>query len=278
MAVLGGILLVALLIAVAGSGGGPSPHRSVAHRAAPATAQRGALTPQLAAENAAIDRTLAYTPFVYVAGAQNREIALTFDDGPGPYTQRLLSTLLQLKVPGTFFQVGTLQKYFNAATSEIVANGLPIGDHTFEHAPMTHLSVKDQESQIVRDASAMGDYGAPFPRMFRPPYGLFNDTTLKILRANKMLMVMWTIDTEDYKRPGVDAIVRRVVSGAQPGAIVLMHDAGGPRTETIEALPQIVSTLRARGYTFVTVPKLLLDNPAPANQQQYANGVPGSGG
>jgi peptidoglycan/xylan/chitin deacetylase (PgdA/CDA1 family) len=276
-AAVGAILAVALLIAATGSGGGPPHPRRAASQPNAAVVPRGTISPQQQAENAAIDRTLAYTPVVYAAGAQNREIALTFDDGPGPYTQRLVSTLLQLKVPGTFFQVGTLQKYFHDSTSEIVANGFPIGDHTFAHAPMSHLSEKDQQSQVLRDASAIGDFGAPFPRMFRPPYGLFNPTTLKVLRANKMLMVMWTVDTEDYRQPGVDAIVHRVVAGAQPGAIVLMHDAGGPRLETIEALPQIVSRLRAQGYVFVTVPRLLLDNPAPANQQQ-PTGLAGTGG
>ena len=82
-----------------------------------------------------------------------------------------------------------------------------------------------------------------------------------------MLMVLWTVDTNDYTLPGVDAIVHTAVSGARPGAIILMHDAGGNRTETVAALPKIISDLRQRGYRFVTVPKLLLDNPAPSNQQ-----------
>jgi len=79
-------------------------------------------------------------------------------------------------------------------------------------------------------------------------------------------MVLWTVDTNDYQLPGVAAIVHSAVSGAQPGAIILMHDAGGNRTETVEALPLIISALRAKGYKLVTVPKLLLDNPAPRNQ------------
>src|SRR5207249_419106 len=113
--------------------------------------------------------------------------------------------------------------------TQMIARGYPIGDHTQTHAPMSQLSRKDQQAQLLEQASASGDYGAPFPRMFRPPYRLYNNTTLSLLRSYKMLMILWSVDTEDYRRPGVQAIVNTVLSGAQPGAIVLMHDAGGPR-------------------------------------------------
>jgi peptidoglycan/xylan/chitin deacetylase (PgdA/CDA1 family) len=229
-----------------------------------------------AAENAAIDRTLSYTRYVRIAGAQHREIALTFDDGPGPYTPGILSVLERLGVPATFFEVGVLERYFHAATAQIVADGYPIGDHTESHAPMSHLSAAGQRTQILQETSTTGDWGAPFPRLFRPPYGLWNGTTLRLLGSYRMLMVLWTVDTADYRQPGVTAIVRSAVSGARPGAIILMHDAGGDRAETVAALPEIISALHARGYSFVTVPKLLLDNPAPPDQQISA--LAGSGG
>ena len=81
-----------------------------------------------------------------------------------------------------------------------------------------------------------------------------------------MLLVLWSVDTDDYLRPGVDAIVTRALAGAKPGAIILMHDAGGERSETIAALPRIVHALRARGYTLVTIPKLVLDDPPQGHQ------------
>jgi peptidoglycan/xylan/chitin deacetylase (PgdA/CDA1 family) len=228
------------------------------------------------AENAAIDRTLAYTPYVRVAGSQHREIALTFDDGPGPYTPEVLSVLARENVPGTFFEVGVLEQYFHASTAEIVARGYPIGDHTQTHAPMSKLSAAGQQSQLLEETSQIGAFGAPFPRLFRPPYGLWNSTTLSLLKKYRMLMILWTVDTSDYREPGVSAIVNSAVSGARPGAIILMHDAGGNRSETVEALPLIISALRARGYKLVTVPRLLLDNPAPADQDLTA--LSGSGG
>jgi peptidoglycan/xylan/chitin deacetylase (PgdA/CDA1 family) len=283
LTVLVGFLLIVWLSA--GSGGPTAVHRA-------ATAPVGFFTriqtlagdqpgsfssAQQVALNAGIDRTLAYTPLVRFAGAQHRELALTFDDGPGPFTPQVLSILEHESVPGTFFQVGSLEKDFHASTSEMVSRGFVIGDHTESHAPMSHLSPAEQQAQLLQQISAAGAYNAPFPRLFRPPYGYWNSSTLALLRSNRMLMVLWTVDTNDYRRLGVSAIVNSVLSGAQPGAIVLMHDGGGDRSETVAALPTIISRLRARGYKLVSVPQLLLDNPAPANQQISASQGGGGG-
>jgi peptidoglycan-N-acetylglucosamine deacetylase len=271
---------------VAGSGSGSAGH---AHARVIQTGYFGALAAlggagsrsfaadQATAENAAINRTLSYTPYVRRAGSQHREIALTFDDGPGPYTPEVLAILRRMHVPATFFEVGVLEQYFHASTTEIVAMGDPIGDHTELHPPMSELPRADQRSEILQQAAAIGRYGAPFPRLFRPPYGLWNNATLSLLRKYRMLMVLWTVDTNDYELPGVKSIVHAAVNGARPGAIILMHDAGGDRSETVAALPVIVRDLRRKGYKLVTVPRLLLDNPAPSDQQ-YTPGTLGGGG
>ncbi len=218
------------------------------------------------AENAAIDRTLAYTPYVRIAGSQHREVALTFDDGPGPYTPAVIAVLEREHVPATFFEVGVMERYFHASTAAIVAHGWPIGDHTESHAPMSELKPFEQQAELLEQTAAIGDSGAPFPRLFRPPYGLWDKATLRLLKKYGMLMVLWSVDTDDYEMPGVKAIVQRAVRGARPGAIILLHDAGGNRSETVAALPKIIRGLRRRGYKLVTVPKLLLDNPAPKDQ------------
>jgi peptidoglycan-N-acetylglucosamine deacetylase len=228
------------------------------------------------AENQAITRTLSYTPYVRAAGSQHKEVALTFDDGPGPYTPDILRSLVREHVPATFFEVGIEERYFHAATAEIVARGYPIGDHTESHLPMSQLKRKAQVAQLIQDSAAIGNYGAPFPRMFRPPYGMWNHTTLAVLRKYKMLMVLWSVDTDDYERPGVKVIVQRALAGLEPGAIILLHDAGGDRSQTVAALPLIVRALRKRGYKLVTVPRLLLDNPAPRDQN--VAGLIGAGG
>jgi peptidoglycan/xylan/chitin deacetylase (PgdA/CDA1 family) len=237
----------------------------------------GSLTArETAAENAAINRTLAYTPYVRIAGAQHREIALTFDDGPGPYTPQILSILERHHVPATFFEVGVLERYFYASTGAIVAAGDVIGDHTEVHAAMSRLSPVRQRAQLLEEAAAVGRHGAPFPRLFRPPYGMWDSATLALLQRYGMLMVLWTVDTSDYRRPGVRPIVRAALAGARPGAIILLHDAGGNRSETLAALPQIIAGLEHRHYRLVTVPRLLLDNPAPRVQNIAA--VIGTGG
>jgi peptidoglycan-N-acetylglucosamine deacetylase len=230
----------------------------------------------IAAETAGIDRTLAYTPYVRVAGSQHREVALSFDDGPGPYTPEIISILSRFHVPATFFEVGVLERYFHASTSRIVAAGDAVGDHTYYHAPMGRLSPSDQQLELLQGASATQRYGTRFPRLFRPPYGLWNSSTLDLLRAYRMLMVLWTVDTNDYRLPGTAAIISSALAGAKPGAIILMHDGGGNRSETVAALSRIITRLRARGYRLVTIPTLLLDNPPPRNQNVYS--VIGHGG
>src|SRR5437764_8483899 len=124
MAVLAMLLLVVLVVIAAGSGGGGS-HPLAVHGAGlfgriQTLAGNGAgsfAAAETASENAAINRTLAYTPYVRIAGSQHREIALTFDDGPGPYTQQLVSTLDQLNVPATFFEIGVGEQYFHGGTT-----------------------------------------------------------------------------------------------------------------------------------------------------------------
>jgi peptidoglycan/xylan/chitin deacetylase (PgdA/CDA1 family) len=278
-----GVLGVVLI--VLGGGGGVAARSSAGAQrdgffgqvGALAGAGAGSLAAQeQAAENAAIRQTLAYTPWVRVAGAQHREIALTFDDGPGPYTPEILAILQRERVPATFFEVGILERYFHASTAAIVADGDVIGDHTEVHTPMSRLSATRQRSQLLEQAVAVQRQGARFPRLFRPPYGMWNAATLALLRRYRMLMVLWTVDTNDYRRPGVQTIVKAALSGARPGAIILLHDAGGNRSETAAALPRIIAGLRRRHYRLVTVPRLLLDNPPPHVQNIAA--VIGSGG
>ena len=219
-----------------------------------------------ARENAAIDRLLARQPFIASGGRERREIALTFDDGPGPYTPRLLDQLRRLHAPATFFEIGFMIRYFHASLSRELAIGDVIGDHTETHPPMALLSPAAQQEQILDQTEWLHKYRAPFPRLWRPPYGSYDAATLQILHRLHMLMVLWTVYTDDYLRPGVSVIVHRALAGARPGAIILMHDAGGNRTQTIAALPLIVHALRTRGYRLVTIPQLILNDPPHGTQ------------
>jgi peptidoglycan/xylan/chitin deacetylase (PgdA/CDA1 family) len=211
--------------------------------------------------NAAISRVLTRFPYIVHGGREHRDIALTFDDGPGPFTPGVLRVLHRLHVPATFFAIGEMERYFSASSVKEGREGDVIGDHTETHPALAHLSSHDQQAQIDRQAATLRRLGLPSPRLFRPPYGSFNAATFRILRQEGMLMVLWSVDTEDYTQPGVHAIVRNALAGARPGEIIVMHDAGGTRTQTIAALPTLIHDLRGRHYHLVTIPEMLIDDP-----------------
>ncbi|HST43551.1 MAG TPA: polysaccharide deacetylase family protein [Conexibacter sp.] len=233
-----------------------------------AGAGRGSLSlEQRAAENAAIDRALARTPFIRMGGRETRQIALTFDDGPGVDTDDLLDVLERLNAPATFFMLGKNVGEFPDTVQRLIDAGVPLDDHSWDHPAMASLSAEDQRRQIADAAQAIEDTGSPYPRLFRPPYGSYSQTTHDVLERLRMLSVLWSVDSLDYTKPGVDAIVQNVVSNVHPGAIILMHDGGGDRTQTIAAVERIIPELRRQGYRFVTVPRLLLDNPPETDDQ-----------
>jgi peptidoglycan-N-acetylglucosamine deacetylase len=242
-------------------------HRSAASSNAGVTGSRvttNRAAPPPLPENdkqAAVASVLAYTPFVKEGSARKPEVALTFDDGPGPYTPAVLSALEHDGVHATFFVIGRMLQYFGESAQREVRDGDVLGDHTETHPALAGLSPHDQYEQLVEQAERVELQGAPRPDLFRPPYGSFNAATIAQLHRLHMVMVLWSVDTDDYEQPGVATIVQRALAGAHPGAIILMHDAGGTRTQTIEALPLIIRGLRAGGLKPVTVPQLLADDP-----------------
>jgi peptidoglycan/xylan/chitin deacetylase (PgdA/CDA1 family) len=164
-------------------------------------------------------------------------------------------------VRATFFVIGRMLRYFGASTVREIEDGDVIGDHTENHPMLAHLSRHEQHEELFEQIARVELLGGRRPVLFRPPYGSFNNTTMRELQRLHLLMVLWSVDTDDYEQPGVQTIVQRAMEGAHPGAIILLHDAGGQRQQTIEALPLIIKQLRARGYKLVTVPRLLADDP-----------------
>ncbi|GAC1437782.1 MAG: hypothetical protein NVSMB51_12610 [Solirubrobacteraceae bacterium] len=245
--------------------GGADTKRSVRHPAAPAPRLSRPQRLQAERESAAIDGLLRRTPYIS-RGGPKREIALTFDDGPGPAPPRLLRLPRRLRAPATFFQIGRAVGEMPALARRELAAGYPVGDHTQTHPFLKTLAAEAQRSQILGAATRIRGYGAPYPRLFRPPFGSFNAATLATLHEARMLMVLWSVDTRDFGRPGTQRIVYTAISGARPGAIILMHDGGGPRGQTLAALPRIVRGLRRRHYQLVTVPQMVLRNPPRGRQ------------
>ncbi len=229
--------------------------------------------PALSRDDRAIQSVLVYTPFISQGVGRHRMIALTFDDGPSPYTPQIVNILVKEHVPATFFIVGQQLNDFADGLRDELRHGFVIGDHTENHAWLTHYSAAFQYAQLHDVAVRMEHLGAPAPTLFRPPYGVYDSTTLSFLKQMHMLMVLWSIDPGDWRRPGTGAIVSNVLANAQSGRIVELHDGGGDRTQTIAALPEIISGLRRRGYQLVTVPQLVAADPPPRGQSlQHLSG------
>ncbi len=209
---------------------------------------------------------LSYTDYVARGAPNKKEVALTFDDGPGAQTPQILKILNQTKTPATFFQLGQNVAEFPLAAQAVAVSGYPIGDHTTDHKDLKTLSRADQEAEIDGMTNTSRQHGLQSPVLFRPPYGSYNKDTLDVLAKRKMIMALWAVDSEDWRLPGVDAIVQNVLGNIQAGDIVLMHDAGGDRSQTIAALPRIIAGLKQRGLKPVTVPQLLADDPPPRDQ------------
>jgi peptidoglycan-N-acetylglucosamine deacetylase len=241
---------------------GPAPPRSpVRHQGSTVSLHKPAPGPYQS-----VDRVLRYTSYVRLGAGRRRDVALTFDDGPGPYTSSIIGVLRRFHVPATFFVIGRQVPLYRHVVGEEAHDGFEVGDHTWSHPFLSVLPASIQRAQIVDAAAAVRRAGAPSPRLFRPPYGSFSPTTLAILHSLHMLVVLWSVDTSDYLRPGVARIVYVALSGARPGAIILMHDGGGDRAETVDALPRIILGLRRRGYRLVTLSQLAGDDPPPRHQ------------
>jgi peptidoglycan/xylan/chitin deacetylase (PgdA/CDA1 family) len=208
-----------------------------------------------------VDRVLGYTDYIEAGTRRHREVALTFDDGPSPWTPKFVKVLRRGGVPATFFPVGYAMKEYGHYLQLLRKGGFAIGDHTMNHRLMGQLPADVQASEIDLQAALLRGAGVAYPRLFRPPYG-----SRLLLHERRMLMVLWSVNPQDYERPGTKAIVSRVMAMVKPGSIVLMHDGGGDRSQTLAALPVIVRKLRARGFHLVSVPQLLADDPPPRLQ------------
>jgi peptidoglycan/xylan/chitin deacetylase (PgdA/CDA1 family) len=198
--------------------------------------------------------------FVTSGPPTGREIALTFDDGPWYQTPQFLTLLEHDDVPATFFEIGEhISEYGEGGAIErrMLADGDMIGDHTWSHIDVAAAGALAQ-TQIEHAADAIRTAAHGFePCLFRAPDGDVSPALIAEARSLGFTTIQWNIDPRDWARPGVAEIEGDVLDNARPGGIVEMHDGGGDRSETLAALPDIITTLRARGYRFVTVTQLL---------------------
>ena len=184
----------------------------------------------------------------------NKVIALTFDDGPGPYTAHLLDILDQYGAKATFFLIGSKVSSQANVVRSIHARGHQLGNHSWSHPELPKLPVNQIAGEIDRTNDAIKQATGVTPAILRPPYGAVNGVVLEQLRLRGMSSILWSVDTRDWADRNSDIVCSRAVAGARPGAIILMHDI---HQTSVNAVPCILSALKQQGYSFVTVQGLL---------------------
>jgi peptidoglycan/xylan/chitin deacetylase (PgdA/CDA1 family) len=210
--------------------------------------------------------------FAYFGGPRRREVAIGFDDGPAPDTIAFVRMLERSRAQATFFMIGRqVTAAYRGTLLRELRDGDVLGDHTFTHPYLPAIgNVRDQLQSTIRAIRSISRYT---PCVFRPPYGAYNGSIVRIARSLGLATVLWNVDPSDWALPGVSAIKQRVLAQVQPGSIIISHDGGGPRGQTLAAYPSIIAALRARGYRIVTIPQLLRFRPVYARCVGRCDGI-----
>jgi len=192
----------------------------------------------------------------YRSGPSRKVVALSFDDGPYPLTPRFVRMLRANRAVATFFMIGRqVTNGYQGTLQAELREGDALGDHTWSHPDL--LTSDEVRGQLQRTLQVIRRLSGYTPCVFRPPYGDYDTSVINTARSLGLATILWNVDPSDWALPGVSAIVQRVLAQVRPGSIILSHDGGGPREQTLAAYPLIISKLRARGYRFLTVPQLL---------------------
>lgn len=200
--------------------------------------------------------------FLYYGNPYVPEVALTFDDGPNPYyTPQVLAVLQQYNVKATFFCIGRQVAAYPYLVKQEYAAGNLIGNHSWSHPNLALLSSDDISTQINSTSDAIQQAIGVRPTFFRPPYGVINANVLTQANLLKLTTIIWNDEARDWTTPGVDVITSRILNLAGDGAIILLHDGGGNRSQTVAALPTIITSLQASGFKLVTLQQMVHDLP-----------------
>ncbi len=204
-----------------------------------------------AARPAPAARPTPTSPTAPAAAGSAGVVYLTFDDGPTPaWTPRVLALLARYQARATFFVLGRSAAAHPELVRQEFAAGHGVGNHTWSHRRLTNLSGAQLVAEVNATSTAIRQItGAPV-RCLRPPFATVDAASAEQVRALGLRLVLWDIDTNDWLRPGTGAIAGRVLGRVRSGDVILMHDGGGNRSETVAALEQVLATLSARGYRF----------------------------
>lgn len=180
-----------------------------------------------------------------------KSIALTIDDGPSPvYTPQVLQVLQQYRVSATFSMIGSQVAAYPHLASQVAAAGHTIANHTWTHANLPALQAPAIYSQMARASAAIHSATGVQPKLFRAPYGDWSPAVLAQCERMQMVPLDWSVDPRDWARPGVTSIVSNIMTHTRPGSIILEHDGGGNRSQTVAALRVVLPRLLAAGYKF----------------------------
>jgi hypothetical protein len=197
-------------------------------------------------------------------------IYLTFDDGPSAHTQEILDLLARYDAKATFFVIGRAAASQPELIEAIYAAGHGLGNHTYNHPSLPSVSRQRMADEVAKTAAAIDgrDGGC-----LRPPYGARNTAVAKNAEQLGYQLALWTIDPRDWARPGARAIANHVITRAHPDGVVVMHDGGGNRAQTVAALRIILPALAKQGYRFVAMCR---DGVAPPLHKQAPPPMPPS--
>ncbi|WP_328471683.1 polysaccharide deacetylase family protein [Actinoplanes sp. NBC_00393] len=180
-----------------------------------------------------------------------KTVALTFDDGPSPYTPQVLDILRRNRVKATFCLLGNNVGDYRRTVRRIVREGHRICNHSRDHADFTKLSRTAARDNVERAQRKIRKAAGRSPKTFRFPYGASDPAARAVVRGEGLRILGWTVDTRDWQGPPAPTITRRAVRDTRPGAVILMHDGGGDRRPTVASLPNTIRKLKAKGYVFV---------------------------
>ncbi|WP_055108027.1 polysaccharide deacetylase family protein [Paenibacillus ihumii] len=202
-----------------------------------------------------------YSETFKFSGPRVKQIALTFDDVPDPrFTPQVLDILKIHGIKATFFVVGHRVEKHPDLLKRIYREGHQIGNHSYSHPLFKNKSVNEFQREILQTERIIYQTIGIKPRYIRPPYGEINEAQLKWAKKEGYRIINWNVDSLDWKGLNKDKVKQNILKSVGPGSIVLQHAGGGhgsDLTGTIKALPEIILSLKKRGYQFVTVPELL---------------------
>ena len=182
--------------------------------------------------------------------SRDKCVALTFDDGPSPFTPAILAVLRRHHVPATFCLLGDEAQRYPTLARRIVREGHQVCNHSRDHRDMAQLSTKLARHEVVIAERQIRDAAGVAPTIFRFPYGSADRAARRVVRGYGMRALGWDVDPRDWTRPGAPVITGRIVRGVRNGSVVLMHDGGGDRSATVASLDATIRSLERRGYRF----------------------------